>query len=513
MTRTSRTRPSQPAGRAGLGPARLRLVPPGARHGTGGKVIGRANTGRRVLAGISLPDARHHIHILGPTGVGKTTLMVNMILQDVAAGRGVAVFDPSAKGDFITDVLDRLPADVGDRLVIVDPDATALPALNLLDPATTPDGSPHQVAAQVVGVMARVWHRWWGHRTADIAHHGLLTLAHLPGATLADLPRLLTDRTWRTPRVARVLNDLGPQQSTLADFWQGFDMLPPGTRTAHTAPLMARLRLVLAHPMAMALFGTPAITFRLGEVLDGGILLVRLPKGIVGEDGCQLIGSLLLAGLWQATTARARIPEQQRLDAGVYLDECQNFLHLPIGISDALAEARGLRVSFALAHQYLGQLTGEMRDAVNANARNKVFFSLAPDDAADLAEHVRPWLDADDLTRLDGYEVVLRPIAGARPVPPCTLDTLPPPEVYRGRARLLRGAATRTGLSSAARARLAAHHTIQLPEVDDEPRSPGPPVAAGPAMAGVAYQATPAQVFHDDPADLEEFEDPPWTIP
>jgi len=155
----------------------------------------------------------------------------------VAAGRGVAVFDPSAKGDFIRDLLDRLPADAGDRLVIVDPDTEALPALNLLDPAGTPDGSPHQVAAQVVGVMARVWHRWWGHRTADIAHHGLLTLAHLPGATLADLPRLLTDRTWRTPRVARALEQLGTAQSTLADFWQGFDMLPPGTRTAHTAPL------------------------------------------------------------------------------------------------------------------------------------------------------------------------------------------------------------------------------------------------------------------------------------
>lgn len=324
----NRTQP-RAAGRteAGVEPARLHLVPPAQRRGTGGKVIGRANTGQRVLAGISLADARHHVHILGPTGTGKTTVMVNMILQDVAAGRGVAVFDPSAKGDFIRDLLDRLPADVGDRLVIVDPDTHALPALNLLDPAGTPDGSPHQVAAQVVGVMARVWHRWWGHRTADIAHYGLLTLAHLPGATLADLPRLLTDRTWRTPRVARVLEQLGTSQSTLADFWQGFDMLPPGTRTAHTAPLMARLRLVLAHPMAMELFGTPATTFKLSDILDGGILLVRLPKGIVGEDGCQLIGSLLLAGLWQATTARARTPESDRLDAAVFLDECQNFLH------------------------------------------------------------------------------------------------------------------------------------------------------------------------------------------
>src|SRR5204862_1605819 len=142
--------------------------------------------------------------------------------------------------------------------------------------------------------------------------------------------------------------------------------------------------------------------------LDGGVLLARLPKGILGEDGTRLVGSLLVSGLWQATAARARLPEPERLDCSVVLDEAHNFLHLPIGIDDALAEARGLHTSWVLAHQYRGQLSREMAEAIDANARNKVFFQLSPDDAVSQARHLAPFLDEGDLMRLGGFEVVLR---------------------------------------------------------------------------------------------------------
>src|SRR5262249_28003077 len=168
-----------------------------------------------------------------------------------------------------------------------------------------------------------------------------------------------------------------------------------------------------------------------------------------------LVGSLLLAGLWQATAARARIPEAQRLDASVVLDECHNFLHLPIGIDDALAEARGLHTSFVLAHQYLGQLSGDMAEAIDANARNKVYFALAPRDAIDQARHLRPYLDDGDLIRLGGYEVVLRPVAGGPCGPPVTAATEPPPPPVKGTAGELRQAAREhTGLALAERRRL-----------------------------------------------------------
>jgi hypothetical protein len=305
----------------GARPGRLVHVPADRRIGLGGKVIGVANAGLPVKVGVALADCRHHFVLLGPTGTGKSTLMLHMALDDAIHGRGVAVFDP-AKGDLVRDLLDRLPAECGDRLVLIDPsEDKAPPALNLLDPAVS-GGSAHHVAAHVSSVMARVWSRWWGDRMSEIAYHGLLTLAHLPGATLADLPRLLGDRRWRSPRVASVLDQLGSGQAgTLAEFWEAFDQLPAGQRTSQVAPLLSRLRLVLAHPMAAALFGAPASTFTMSDVLDGGILLARLPKGQLGEDGTRLIGSLLLAGLWQATTARAQIPEDRRADASIYLDE------------------------------------------------------------------------------------------------------------------------------------------------------------------------------------------------
>src|SRR4051812_8622354 len=188
--------------------ARLRLVPAEDREGVGGKVIGVANAGPRVRVGISLADCRHHIHLLGPTGTGKTSLLLRMILDDVTAGRGVAAFDP-AKGDLIRDLLDVLPTGCGDRLVIVDPDETqAPPAINLLDPKVH-GGSPHDVAAHTTSVMSKVWSRWWGDRMTEFAYHGLLTLAYLPGSTIAQLPRLLSDAKWRAGRGEGVPEGVG----------------------------------------------------------------------------------------------------------------------------------------------------------------------------------------------------------------------------------------------------------------------------------------------------------------
>ncbi|GLY97459.1 type IV secretory system conjugative DNA transfer family protein [Actinoplanes sp. NBRC 103695] len=460
---------------------RLHLVPPSERRGLPGKVIGVANSGPVVRVGISLQDCRHHLHVCGPTGTGKTSLLLRMILDDVQAGRGVAAFDP-AKGDLIRDLLDVLPSDCGDRLVIVDPDERkAPPAINLLDPEVH-GGTAHDVAAAVTSVMSKVWSRWWGHRTADICYHGLLTLAYLPGSTLAQLPRLLSDAKWRAGRVRAVVNSLGAWEgNTLGEFWEGFDGLPAGQRAGLVAPLLSRLRLVLAHPLANGLFGVPSTTFRFADILDGGVLLARLPKGVIGEDGARLVGSLLLAGLWQATAARARIPENDRLDASIVLDECHNFLHLPIGIDDALAEARGLHTSFVLAHQYLGQLSGDMAEAIDANARNKVYFALAPKDAVDQAHHVRPYLEQGDLMRLGGYEVVLRPVAGGRVAPPVTADTIAPPEPIRGRASELRRLAREhTGLPIGERRRLLGDAAIGQPGSD-----PGAEVDAGDSGTGL----------------------------
>jgi RecA/RadA recombinase len=460
-----------------IAPKTLALAPAAARRGTGGVVIGVANTGPAWRIGIANPDRMHHTHIVGPTGTGKTTALLHMALSDILAGRGTVFLD-GAKGDIIRHLLAVMPPECADRLVIIDADETqAPPALNLVDPGNHA-GSAHHTAAQLTAVMGKVWARWWGHRTADIAHHALLTLALTPGATLGHLPKLLSDTEWRAGVVARAMArvDRG-QANTLAEFWAAYEQVSVTARAAATAPLLAKLRLVLAHPVAVGLFGVPASTFRLADILDGGILLVRLPKGQVGEDGTRLIGSLLLAGLWQAATARARLDEHTRRDAHIYIDECHNFLHLPIGLDDALAEARGLKVGFTLAHQYLGQLSDDMADAIDANARNKVYFALAPGDAEKQARHVRPYFDAGDLARLDAFEVVLRPIAGGRNARPCTVDTLPAPVPIPGRAEVLRAAArVHTGLDATVRAELLAAENTGAQSDSERASRPAEPI-------------------------------------
>ena len=148
----------------------------------------------------------------------------------------------------------------------------------------------------------------------------------------------------------------------------------------------------------------------------GGVLLVRLPKGVLGEETTSLVGSLVLAQAWQAATARAHRPQHARPDASILIDECHNFLNLPYRIEDMLAEARGCRIGLTLAHQNLAQLPPELREGINTNARNKIMFSVSPDDATHLARHTLPELGPHDLAHLD-----------ASTPPPASSTTAPKP--------------------------------------------------------------------------------------
>jgi hypothetical protein len=446
-TTAGATAPATPLRR---GPARLRLVPPSSPRRRAVKALGVAPLGQPVLIGLAPEDARHHLHVPGPTGTGKTTLLLNLALADARAGRGVAVFDP--KGDMVRDLLDRLPPGVAGRLVLIDPDEKqAPPALNLFDLGEDPES----VADQLVGVMAKVWAQYWGPRTDDLARHAVLTLAHQPGATLADLPTLLADATYRRRVLGLVRRRADPVAYTeLAAFWAWYDELTPAQASVQAGPLLSKLRAVLSRRFAASLFGAGASTFRLSDVLDGGVLLVRLPPTL-GEDTVRLTGSLLLAALLNAASGRADLAEADRLDASVILDEAHTFLHLPVGVDTALATARALHVSLVLAHQHLGQLTASMAATLDANARNKVLFALAPKDARDLAHHTMPYFEADDLMHRDAYGIVCRLVIDGRDSEPFSLTTRPAPPPVPGRAAQLRQAARAHGLSIEDRAALA----------------------------------------------------------
>ncbi|MDA8063560.1 MAG: type IV secretory system conjugative DNA transfer family protein, partial [Actinomycetota bacterium] len=186
--------------------------------------------------------------------------------------------------------------------------------------------------------------------------------------------------------------------------------------------------------------GRPDSSFDMGQVLDGGVCLVRVPKGILGEDTARLLGSFVVAKVWQTATHRARLGQAARVDASLVVDECQNFLHLPRSFDEMLAEARGYRLSMVLAHQHLGQLGKELRETVSANARTKVWFTMSPEDARALERHVAPNLTEHDLSHLGAYTAAARLVVDGEETPAFTLATRPAPPAVPGRADAVRAA-------------------------------------------------------------------------
>ncbi|WP_052280806.1 type IV secretory system conjugative DNA transfer family protein [Nocardia vulneris] len=446
---------------------RLRLATPDDVRRQSPKPLGLATDGDMI--GLTVAGARHHVHVPGVTGSGKSTWLANLTLAEAAAGRGVVLLD--CQGDLANNVLARLPAYAAERLVILDPaERDAPPAWNVLAaPAGLADDlEGREFAAEtVIGTFRKPHAQWWGPRMEEIFRAACLTAARRPGSTLADVIPLLTVRGHH-----RAITTRYGEPGGFEGFWSGYDALSDPQRQQLYGPVVSRLRSVLSHRFAGDLLAAPASTFDLTEILNGGILIARIPKGEITDYGSQLVGSLLLSGLWSAITRRAGLSPDQRLDATIIVDECHNFLHLPIGVDDALAEARGYRVSLVLAHQHMAQLPPEMREAIDANARNKIVFTVSPDDGRKFGPHFAPYFQPADLSNRPGYEVTARIIHDGRAFPPFSLDTVPLPSEIAGRADELRTAARNlTGLSQQQRTLLK--HRTELSDAYKRKFDPG----------------------------------------
>ncbi|WP_248294964.1 type IV secretory system conjugative DNA transfer family protein [Actinoplanes sp. TBRC 11911] len=415
----------------GLDRARAKPMPAPVAVGSGGrgtKVLGRAEIGGHSVA-LQVADARQHLHVLGSTGSGKSTLLLNMILDDIHAHRGVVVIDP--KGDLILDLLDRIPASHAKRLAIIDPDQ---PAGTTLNPLQGDDDD--LVVDNIVSIFGKIFAKHWGPRIDDTLRVACLTLLRKANATLTLIPPLLNDKQFRSNFTYELDDPEG-----LRGYWEWFEATPPPLRAQVIGPVLSRLRAFLLRDFVRRTLGAPRSSFDMRRILDGGILLARLPKGQIGEETARLMGSFVLASAWQAATGRARLPESERRDAFAYIDEAHNFLNLPGSIGDMLAEARGYRLGLILAHQNLAQMPRDTQLAISANARNKVFFSCSPEDAHQLARHTLPELDEHDLSHLDKYRAACRLIVNNRETSAFTLHTNPP-RAPVGEATALRLAVT-----------------------------------------------------------------------
>jgi hypothetical protein len=404
-----------------LGRAR-QLPPPSSMPGTGVHVANSNYSGMEDRAlRLATADRLMHTLIQGPTGVGKSTLMTRMIVSDIAAGRGVVVVDP--KGDLVLDVLERVPAGREQDVIVLDAAATDRPVgYNLLASART-EQARELVVDHVVRVFSELWRSSWGPRTSDCLRACLLTLTHTQAAdgsafAITEVAELLTNPSFR-----RFVTAQPSVPAAVRPFWTWYEGLSEAERLQVISPSLNKLRSLTTRTSLRLTLGQ-SVGIDLRQVFtERKILLVNLAKGTIGTEAAMLLGSLIVAGLWNTTLQRAAIPAARRRPVFAYLDEFHDVLRLG-DVSDMLAQARGLGLGLVMAHQYLDQLPSQVRSAVLGTARSQIVFQVEHGDARALAPRFTP-LTSDDLTGLQAHEIALRPCVNGQTLMPVTGTTLP----------------------------------------------------------------------------------------
>lgn len=414
----------------GLPIGQARQLPPPPTLPTVGTVVGRSNypgLAHRALA-LGVEDRLRHLHLIGPTGTGKSTLLAQMALQDIARGQGVVVIDP--KGDLVRDIAARIPERRVADVVLLDPSdtQTAVVGFNPLHTSARADAATRElIAEQVLSIFHALYQEFWGPRTDEVLRAALFSLIYTAAPdttafTLIEVPELLTNPAFR--RYVCAHPDLPPH---LRSFWQWFDgSLRPVDRVEATGPVLNKLRAFSMRRNIRLLLGQSQ-GVRLDEhVQRGGVLLISLAKGTIGAEAANLLGALFVATLWQTAQARITLPPEQRHPIFAYLDEFQNVVRLGVdtNLADMLAQARGLGVSLTLAHQYVSQLLPAVRDATLGTVRTHLAFQLEWEDARALAERFAP-LSREDISGLRPFEFALQPCVAGQTLTPVTGTTLP----------------------------------------------------------------------------------------
>lgn len=371
--------------------------------------------GEQLPFGIKQPDRRSHMYILGKTGTGKSTLLETLLRQDLAAGRGVALIDPH--GDLVQQVVAHLPADRQSDLIYFNvPDTSQVLGFNPLEPVSPAKRAV--AAAGLLEVFKKLWADSWGPRLEHILRNALLALLEQSQATLADIPTLLTDAAFRKMVIARTTN---PQ---VRQFWETeYAKYSVRFRNEAIAPIQNKVGAFLSNPILHPILTQPKSAFKLRTVMDRGqVLLVNLAKGQIGEDTAALLGALLVSRLGLAALSRADVPETERRDFYVYLDEFQNFITL--SFITLLSESRKYGLNLILAHQHLAQIDPKIQAALLGNVGTMIAFRLGVLDAEIIAKEFYPVLAPEDFTNLPNHCIYLKMMIDGKMSEPFSAKTI-----------------------------------------------------------------------------------------
>ncbi len=376
---------------------------------------------KNVLFGIKRKDRRQHVYILGKSGTGKSALMFNMIIQNIENGDGVCMVDPH--GENVEAILSAIPPHRMKDVIYFNPADTehhiGFNVLELIDPKYK-----HLVASGLMGIFTKIWANAWSARMEYILNNAILALLDTPGSTLLGIPRMLVDKDYRQ----KIISNL--KDPVIKAFWvHEYEAWQDKFRNEAIAPIQNKVGQFLSTSIIRNIVGQSKSTINIFDIMnEGKIFLVNVSKGRIGEDNSSLLGGMIITKIQLAAMERVRIPEDERKDFYLYVDEFQNFV--TDAFASILSEARKYRLNLTVAHQYTAQLISEknssVRDSIFGNVGTMIVFRVGADDAEFLEKEFEPEFVPQDIVNLPNFKIYLKLMIDGITSRPFSAKTLPP---------------------------------------------------------------------------------------
>jgi CxxC-x17-CxxC domain-containing protein len=367
--------------------------------------------------GIKTDDRRRHMYLIGKTGMGKSTILENMIIDDIRSGHGVAVVDPH--GDLAEKVIKYIPNSRINDVIYFNPADYEYPiAFNVLEQVEP--HLRHLVASGLIGVFQKLWADSWGPRLEYILRNTILAILDYPGSTLLAVTRMLSDKKFRKKVIEKI------EDPVVKAFWVNeFAGYADKFASEAVSPIQNKVGQFLSTSLIRNIVGQVKSTIHMREIMDTGkILILNLSKGRNGEDSSALLGAMMITKIQLAAMSRVDIPESDRKDFYLYIDEFQNFT--TDSFANILSEARKYKLNLILAHQYIEQLGEVVRHAVFGNVGTLVVFRVGAADAEMLEPEFTPTFLIEDILNLPKYEFYLKLMIDGIASEPFSARGLPP---------------------------------------------------------------------------------------